>query len=126
MPTNKSTDKSTELRINKTTDNSTKPEIRNGRNDTTIEMIQRAIETNAEITLVPRRMHTLRGIPVDFDYPVLRLYLDTGKEIVSILLGDVGCFIFPRELWNLKIKSDAEKNSESPTEYMKRDKENKR
>lgn len=100
----------------------TKPEIRNGRNDTTIEMIQRAIETNAEITLVPRRMHTLRGIPVDFDYTVLRLYLDTGKEIISILLGDVGCFIFPRELWNLKIKSDAEKRAESATDYMKRNK----
>jgi hypothetical protein len=97
-------------------------EVRNTYRDTNVELIQRAIETETEITLIPRRSHTLRGVPIQFDHNTLRIHIDTGKEIASILISEIGCFYFPKDLWNLKIKSDAEKRAESATDYMKRKK----
>jgi hypothetical protein len=94
-------------------------ETRNSFRDTNIELIQRALETRTEITLTPRRSHTIRGIPLEFDFHTLRVYIDTGRAIESVLISEIGHFSFPRELWNLKILSDVEKRSESATDYIK-------
>ena len=82
--------------------------------DLNIELIQKALETKTEIKLVPRRSHTIKGIPVRFDNDTYRIYVDTGRFIESVLLKEIGCFIFPKEL------CDVTEDEESFMDYVKR------
>jgi len=74
-------------------------ETKNSFRDLNIELIQKALETNTEIVLVPRRSHTIKGIPVRYDSDTYRIYMDTGRNIESVLLSEIGLFSFPKELY---------------------------
>ena len=102
------------------TETKERQEIRNKFRDTDLELVQRAVETKTEIILHPRRSHTIKGVPVEFDYQTLRVFIDTGKNVESVLLSEIGHFIFPKELWNLKLNSESKQKTESATDYMKR------
>ena len=66
--------------------------------DLNIHLILKAIETKTEITLIPRRTHTIKGIPLRFDSNTLRVYVNTGKSLDSVLLSEIGHFSFPMSL----------------------------
>ena len=68
--------------------------------DLNIHLILKALETRTEITLIPRRSHAIKGIPVNYDKNTYRIYLDTGTSIETVLLREVGHFVFPRELFD--------------------------
>ena len=89
--------------------------------DTNIELVQKAIETKTEIILIPRRSHTVKGIPIEFDKSTMRIYIDTGKFVESILLSEVGHFAFPKTLYNSnEIAPIKDERPESFTEYAHR------
>jgi len=98
--------------------------------DTNVLLIQKAIETKTRIILVPRRSHTIKGIPLSFEENTLRVYVNTGKNIESVLISEIGSFSFPVELWNMinNIVPDGLKlpdglkpnpNGEPDTEHLK-------
>jgi hypothetical protein len=66
--------------------------------DLNIELIQKAIETQTTIMLQPRRSHIIRNIPLRYDLNTLRVYVDTGRDIESVLLSEIGHFSFPKTL----------------------------
>jgi hypothetical protein len=79
--------------------------------DINIVLIKKAIETKTEIILIPRRSHTVKGIPINFESNILRVWVNTGKSVESVLISEIGHFSFSVELWNLldskeKIKSN--------------------
>lgn len=67
--------------------------------DLDIELVLKALKTKTEIRLLPRRSHTIKGIPIRFDSNTLRVFIDNGQDIESVLLSEIGHFIFPRELY---------------------------
>ena len=66
--------------------------------DFNLNLILKAVETKTEITLHPRRSHTIRGIPILYDSSTCRVYVNNGKTIESILLSEIGHFSFPLTL----------------------------
>jgi len=66
--------------------------------DFNANLIRKAVETKTEITLFPRRSHTIRGIPILYDSNTCRVYVNSGKTIESILLSEIGHFSFPLTL----------------------------
>jgi hypothetical protein len=101
--------------------------------DTNVLLIKKAIETKTEIMLIPRRSHTIKGIPLSFEENTLRVYVHTGKNVESVLISEIGSFSFPVELWNgielnnvsilpngLKPNPYGEPDAESLKEYAKK------
>jgi hypothetical protein len=94
--------------------------------DLNIQLIQEALKTKTEIILIPRRSHTIKGIPVRYDTDTYRIYVDTGRNIETILLGEIGHTSFPRELYRAIQKKEPiqdkpetpEFNEESETPFM--------
>ena len=72
--------------------------------DLNVELIQKAIETKTTISLQPRRSHTIKGIPIRCDSNTLRVYVDTGRDIESVLLSEIGHFSFPKTLLQIENK----------------------
>ena len=68
--------------------------------DLNIDLILKAIETKTQITLTPRRTHTVKGIPVRFDADTYRVYVDTGRYVESVLLREIAHYAFPKTLFN--------------------------
>jgi hypothetical protein len=69
--------------------------------DTNVFLIQKAIETKTKIILTPRRTHTIKGTPINFEENTLRVYVNTGKNVESVLISEVAHFSFPVELWDM-------------------------
>jgi hypothetical protein len=101
--------------------------------DTNILLIQKAIENRTEIILIPRRSHAIKGIPLSFEENTLRIYINTGKDVETVLLSEIGHGSFPVELWNmiglnnipvlpdgLKPNPNGEPDSEHLKEYAKK------
>lgn len=94
--------------------------------DLNIQLIQEALKTRTEIILIPRRSHTIKGIPVRYDTDTYRIYVDTGRNIETVLLGEIGHASFPRELFHASQKKESiqdkpetpEFNEESETPFM--------
>lgn len=85
--------------------------------DLNIQLILKALKTQTEITLIPRRSHAIKGIPINYDKNTYRVYLDTGTNIETVLLREVGHFVFPRELFD-----GTETNEETFMEKVKKGK----
>jgi hypothetical protein len=66
--------------------------------DFNANLILKAVETKTEITLFPRRSHTIRGIPILYDSSTCRVYVNTGRTIETVLLSEIGHFSFPLTL----------------------------
>ena len=66
--------------------------------DFNANLILKAVETKTEITLFPRRSHTIRGIPILYDSNTCRVYVNTGRTIETVLLSEIGHFSFPLTL----------------------------
>jgi len=66
--------------------------------DFNIELIKKALETETEIILIPRRSYKIKGIPIRLESNTLRIYVNTGRAIESVLLSEIGHFSFPIEL----------------------------
>lgn len=101
--------------------------------DTNVLLIRKATETKTEIMLIPRRSHTIKGIPLSFEENTLRIWIDTGKNVESVLISEVCFFSFSKELWNmiglnnipvlpdgLKSNPHGEPDAESLKEYAKK------
>lgn len=84
--------------------------------DKNILLIKKAIETKTRIILVPRRSHTIKGIPLDFNESTLRIYVNTGGNVETILLAEVGHASFPVELWQIIQPQPKEKPQVKKTE----------
>jgi len=83
--------------------------------DLNIQLIQEALKRGTEIILIPRRSHTIKGIPVRYDTDTYRIYIDTGRNIETVLLGEIGHASFPRELYRVMQKKEPkEDESVSP------------
>jgi hypothetical protein len=76
--------------------------------DMNLKMILVAIENRIRISVVPRRTHTVAGIPILFESDTKRLYIETQSKVESVLLGEVAHFMFPKSLYNQVIKQPAE------------------
>lgn len=63
--------------------------------------MKKAIEIKKEVIIIPRRSHTIKGIPINFEDDILRVWINTGKNIESVLYSEIGHFSFSVELWNL-------------------------
>ena len=75
--------------------------------DLNIQLIQEALRTRTEIILIPRRSHTIKGIPVRYDPDTYRIYIDTSRNIETVLLGEIGHASFPRELYHTLWKKES-------------------
>jgi len=85
--------------------------------DLNIQLIQEALKTRTEIILIPRRSHTIKGIPVRYDTDTYRIYVDTGRNIETVLLGEIGHASFPRELYQtMQKKESTQDKPNSPRE----------
>jgi len=89
--------------------------------DRNVELIQKAIETKTEITLIPRRSHTVKGVPLELVLSTLRVYVDTGESVESVLLSEVGHFSFPKKLYDTNsVPPIKNERPESFRDYVKR------
>jgi len=83
--------------------------------DLNIQLIQEALKRGTEIILIPRRSHTIKGIPVRYDPDTYRIYIDTGRNIETVLLGEIGHASFPRELYRaMQIEESTQDKPASP------------
>jgi hypothetical protein len=73
-------------------------EVMTTSHDFNLKLILKAVATNTEITLFPRRSHTIRGMPILYDPTTCRIYINTGKTIETVLLSEIGHFSFPSAL----------------------------
>jgi len=85
--------------------------------DLNILLIQEALKTRTEIILIPRRSHTIKGIPVRYDTDTYRIYIDTGRNIETILLREIGHTSFPRELYRAISKKESTQNKPETLEF---------
>lgn len=104
--------------------------------DINILLMKKAIELKRQIVIIPRRSHTIKGIPINFEEDILRIWVNTGKNIESVLFSEIGHFSFDVELWNMieqnkievkdtkikrvKIDSKVKLENETVEEYFKR------
>ena len=77
--------------------------------DMNILLMKKAIEVQKEVIIIPRRSHTIKGIPINFEDNILRVWINTGKSIESVLYSEIGHFSFSVELWNMVDKTNNEK-----------------
>lgn len=70
----------------------------NGGKEFNIKLIKKAIEKKVIISVRPRRTHIVKGIPIGFNDTINRVWIDTGSQIESILLGEIGHYEFPKDL----------------------------
>ena len=83
--------------------------------DLNIQLIQEALKTRTEIILFPRRSHAIKGIPIRYDTDTYRIYIDTGRNIETVLLREIGHASFPRELYHtLQRKETVDCKTTSP------------
>ena len=74
--------------------------------DLNIHLIQLALKEKIEISVTPKRTHTVKGIPIRFDNDTYRIYIETEKAIESVLLSSVSHYVFPKKLFNLLLKEN--------------------
>ena len=74
--------------------------------DMNILLMKKAIEVQKEVIIIPRRSHTIKGIPINFEDNILRVWINTGKSIESVLYSEIGHFSFSVELWNMVDKTN--------------------
>ena len=106
------------LEANEVLDDSTKSYNYHLSGDLNIELIEKAIETKTVIVLTPRRSHTIKGIPVRFDSNIYRIYIDTGRDIESVLLKEIGHFSFPKTLFQIESSDKIAENVKDLAEAM--------
>lgn len=82
-------------------------------------LIKKAIELKKQVTLIPRRSHAIKGIPVNFEENILRVWVNTGKDIESILLSEISHFSCSVELWDLIEHDNIENLPRKQNSYIK-------
>ena len=91
--------------------------------DFNVALIIKAIETKTEIILYPRRSHTIKGIPFRLDRNTARIYVTNGNTVESILLSEIGHFLFPAKLIDGEVFQTPKEQAEEIAEILRKEKQ---